>query len=369
MISPRSYTLLLPHCGVLASPSRIQVPRVTASILCAAIGRASSSTGLYCQDRLHHPTAPRTASRPHPTRRSLTQLCRPFTTSILLGLARQRPNVYGRLAASRHNAYHSSTRAEAHDFLQTTAKWGFVAAFILVYLALQSEGQKPVARGPITQKYPVPAISLPSSITNQLTIENLSYRRSDWPPENLRQCMPYLTHLFAHGSASHLLSNSLGFYFLTSALFPAMGALTTISTFLAGGVIASQIDCFVGKAYATGQYRDLFAYIKSGPDPSPKSTLESRSLGASSGLCTLLMAATLSAPSARWSLLFIPVGIPLFLITSAEVAWEAWSYYENVADGVSHSGHLAGHLAGVVLWFGVLRWTPYGRICRGVYRW
>jgi len=53
---------------------------------------------------------------------------------------------------------------------------------------------------------------------------------------------------------------------------------------------------------------------------------------------------------------------------SGEVAWEGYSFYNNVDDGIGHGGHLAGHLAGAILWLVAVRWTSYGKLCRQV-RW
>ena len=243
---------------------------------------------------------------------------------------------------------------------------GFIATFILVSLALHmSLNERRSGPNSTVQRNPAPQTPKPS--IPFITPSTVTYRRGEWPPHSLAQCMPYIGYNFAHSTVNHLLFNSIGFYFITNFLFPTFGVLTTSAAFLGGGVLASQIDSFAAQAYATGQYSSLFSYIKDQPrDPRPDKNLSANCLGASSGLCALLMVTTIARPFSKWSIMMIPVQIPLVYLTTGEVLWEAYSFYSNVDDGIGHGGHLAGHLAGVVLWLGVLRWTKYGKFCRAV---
>ena len=115
-----------------------------------------------------------------------------------------------------------------------------------------------------------------------LTYQNLSYRPREWPPGTLTQCIPYVGHIFAHESASHLAFNSLSFYFLTSFLFPSMGVLTAATTFIAGGAMASQVDCATANAYANARnpWHDIASHLHASPrDPNPNGTVGASRLG------------------------------------------------------------------------------------------
>ena len=48
-----------------------------------------------------------------------------------------------------------------------------------------------------------------------------------------------------------LAMNSMSFGFLASFIFPALGIFATTTTFLVGGIVASQLDCAIAKAYAS----------------------------------------------------------------------------------------------------------------------
>ena len=137
-----------------------------------------------------------------------------------------------------------------------------------------------------------------------------------------------------------------------------------MGVFLSGGVLASQIDCYLATAYARGQLPRLFRWIKSGPGPDPTGPLYGYSMGASSGLCSMLTLATISAPWRRSRFPLIPVDFPLVWFTTGLVCWKFWSYCKKTKDGIGHGGHLGGCGSGALLgWFGldILSWVHSGK--------
>jgi membrane associated rhomboid family serine protease len=282
---------------------------------------------------------------------------------------------------SQVRSKYSPYRAESVTLFYRAVQLTFLGTFFAIYLALQDESQPKRTHSIFQKRQPPPSSTLESiqqhltsvreSIGKHLTYQDLSYRPKEWPPSDLKQCTPYVGHIFAHESASHLAVNSLSFYFLTSFLFPSMGVLTAAATFLAGGVMASQIDCATAHAYANlrNPWHNIVARLHVSPrDPNPNRTLGTSRLGASAGLCTLFTVAAISSPFSRMSFMFVPIGIPMWVLWGGEVAWEGYSFYNNVDDGIGHGGHLAGHLAGAILWLVAVRWTSYGKLCRQV-RW
>jgi hypothetical protein len=153
---------------------------------------------------------------------------------------------------SQVRSKYSPYRAESVTLFYRAVQLTFLGTFLAIYLALQDESQPKRTRSIFQKQQPPPSSTL-ESIQQHLTYQDLSYRPKEWPPSALKQCAPYVGHIFAHESASHLAVNGLSFYFLTSFLFPSMGVPTAAATFLAGGVMASQIDCATANAYANLQ--------------------------------------------------------------------------------------------------------------------
>ena len=231
--------------------------------------------------------------------------------------------------------------------------------FVVLFVVLKAPQPSIDANRPVN-----PADNRSLDMTKYLT-----YRVGDWPPKDLESCIPYVGSIFTHGSLLHLLANSFAFFAVCQYNMPRMGIPITLATFVTGGFLASQLDCFVSQAYARNQYPWLFRYIKSGPDPDPSRTLSANHLGASSGLASLLVVIAISAPLSSWRFLIVPVPIPAFVLAGGIVGWDAWSWYSNVADGIGHGGHLAGHLVGLALWLVVLRWTKDGKMARELRKW
>ena len=289
----------------------------------------------------------------------------------------RRPNQHH----SYHGSHYNSYGVDSFTLFYRSAQLAVLGTFLVVYLALQAAPDSNIAVSRFKKRQPSPTstwdsvqqhlTSVRESIQKHLTYQRLSYRPAEWPPSTLDQCTPYVGSNFAHHSARHLASNSLGFFVLTSYLFPAMGVLATATTFLAGGVMASQIECAAANAYANpwNPWHNIVAPLHvSHRDPDSNKTLGASRLGASSGLCALFTVVAISQPFSRWRLLLFPVGVPVWMLWGGEVAWEGYSFYNNVDDGIGHGGHLAGHLAGAILWLAALRWTRYGKVCREISR-
>jgi membrane associated rhomboid family serine protease len=280
-----------------------------------------------------------------------------------------------------HRARYRSYRTDTLTVFYRSAQLAFLGAFLAIHLSLHNEKQ-PSRFTSVLQRRPSASTSTLESIQQHLTsvresiqkhliYENLTYRPSQWPPHNLAQCTPFVGHIFAHESTIHLAMNSISFYFLTSFLFPTMGIFTTATTFLVGGVMASQLDCAAAKAYANpwSPWHNVVGSLHASPrDPNPNATLKTGRLGASAGLCAIFTVLAISHPMARGGFPLIPGSIPICVLWLAEVAWEGYNFYNNVEDGIGHGGHLGGHVAGAFLWLVALRWTPYGRLRRRV-RW
>jgi membrane associated rhomboid family serine protease len=323
------------------------------------------------------------------TRDSVRPLLRPLTIIQRSGLAKRsteglRPFLlFNKQHQHRHypGSRYKSYRTDSFTVSYRTAQLAFLGTFLAIYLALQDKKQPNRVGSLLQERPPKPTSILESiqqhltsvrvSIQKYLTYQNLTFRPREWPPSTLAQCIPYVGHIFAHESATHLAMNSISFYFLTSFLFPYMGVFTTATTFIAGGIMASQLDCATATAYAKSwsPWHNIVGSLHASPrDPNPNETLGAGRLGASAGLCTLFTVLAISNPLARGRFLLIPISFPIWSLWCGEVAWEGYNFYYNVEDGIGHGGHLAGHVAGAVLWLVALRWTRYGRLCRQV-RW
>jgi membrane associated rhomboid family serine protease len=80
------------------------------------------------------------------------------------------------------------------------------------------------------------------------------------------------------------------------------------------------------------------------------------------------MAATCLMPMAPAGVLFIPVAVPLWVLTSIYFGLDAY-YLNNASSRIGHSAHLGGAIYGAMYYFGYLRnyggvWIMLRRLLR-----
>jgi membrane associated rhomboid family serine protease len=159
------------------------------------------------------------------------------------------------------------------------------------------------------------------------------------------------SHIFIHADWRHLLFNMVSLYFLGSGLLDMVGGYYTYGNdpdamFLDGGFI---------EKYGTikGQLHFVALFVLGGLFASVVSYLRHRdhewyrSLGASGAVSAVIFAAILWNPGMKLNLMFIPIGIPAYILGPVYLAYE---FYQDKRGntGVAHDAHIGGAIFGVV---------------------
>jgi|APLow6443716910_1056828.scaffolds.fasta_scaffold75178_2 membrane associated rhomboid family serine protease len=137
---------------------------------------------------------------------------------------------------------------------------------------------------------------------------------------------------FVHGGPLHLGVNMLGLYSLGFALEGYLGTLPFLMLYL-GSLLA-------GSGWTWMEhFRDM----------------NYRAVGASGAISGLATAFAIFAPLSEFLFLFV-FPMPAFIFSGVYIAVSAWAASSDVRDGIGHSAHLGGALAGVAI---VCIWWPH----------
>jgi len=146
-----------------------------------------------------------------------------------------------------------------------------------------------------------------------------------------REYHRFLTSGLIHSNYGHLFLNMLALFFfgrnveiVFGYILGPSGKIILILFFLLG-IVVSDIPTYL-------KYKNLPHY---------------NSLGASGGVSALVFSSIMFFPLQKIYILFIPFGIPGFIIG---ILYLAYSYYQskNMSDGINHDAHFYGAVFGVV---------------------
>ena len=146
-----------------------------------------------------------------------------------------------------------------------------------------------------------------------------------------REYHRFLTSGLIHSNYGHLFLNMLALFFfgrnvemVFGYILGPSGKIILIIFFLLG-IIVSDIPTYL-------KYKELPHY---------------NSLGASGGVSALVFSSIMFFPLQKIYILFIPFGIPGFIIG---ILYLAYSYYQakKMSDGINHDAHFYGAIFGVV---------------------
>lgn len=93
-------------------------------------------------------------------------------------------------------------------------------------------------------------------------------------------------------------------------------------------------------------------------EPEARRAVFSKHLGSSGALMAGLVVTAITMPGTRWTLMFIPVGIPVRVMMGLLVGWDVSGVVWNWGMNISHTGHLWGDAMGLVLYAVWLRRVP-----------
>ena len=185
----------------------------------------------------------------------------------------------------------------------------------------------------------------------------------------------FLTHMFMHGSETHLLFNMFGVFTFGSLLEQVWGTRRFVVFYLVAGLGAGLI--YTGlNVYEFGAFIDFLASenvsaqsvqtflatrIPSGELTARLSMEELRTfyslfhgsmLGASGALYGILVAFALLFPNGKIMLIFLPVPIKAKFFVPAIVLFDLFSEltgFSIFGGGIAHTAHIGGALIGFVL--------------------
>jgi len=142
-----------------------------------------------------------------------------------------------------------------------------------------------------------------------------------------------ITHMFMHGSFTHLLFNMFGLYMFGSRLEQMWGAKRFINFYLITGLGAALLHTLV-------QDYEITQGLVSVNQPT---------VGASGALFGILVAFALYWPNTELFLMFIPVPIKAKWAVIGYAIFELFAGISGFQAGVAHFAHLGGALFGFIL--------------------
>ncbi len=150
---------------------------------------------------------------------------------------------------------------------------------------------------------------------------------------------PYqlVSHMFMHGSESHLLFNMMSLFFLGPTVEQAMGSKRFLTLYLACGVAAMVLHLLLS----------FLGFI----NPVPI-------VGASGAIVGVAIAFAVLFPETKLMLMFIPVPIKAKYMMAAFVAFDLISGLGSFDTGIAHFAHLGGAICGFILTWYWYRRTP-----------
>ena len=142
-----------------------------------------------------------------------------------------------------------------------------------------------------------------------------------------------ITHMFMHGSFSHLLFNMFGLYMFGSRLEQMWGAKRFINFYLITGLGAALLHTLVQDYEITQGLVNI----------------NQPTVGASGALFGILVAFAMYWPNTQLFLMFIPVPIKAKWAVIGYAAFELFAGISGFQAGVAHFAHLGGALFGFIL--------------------
>jgi len=142
-----------------------------------------------------------------------------------------------------------------------------------------------------------------------------------------------LSHMFMHGSFTHLLFNMFGLYMFGSRLEQIWGAKRYINFYLITGLGAALLHTLVQDYEITQGLVNI----------------NQPTVGASGALFGILVAFALYWPNTELFLMFVPVPIKAKWAVIGYAVFELFAGISGFQSGVAHFAHLGGALFGFIL--------------------
>lgn len=180
-----------------------------------------------------------------------------------------------------------------------------------------------------------------------------------YPKNDLFGVWQVFTHMFMHGSISHILFNMFGLWMFGSPLAQMWGKNKFLFFYLSTGVGAAALQLLVYHLQIQGWVDDLVAQgfvldeIYSSLQQQTQSLFHVRMVGASGALYGVLVAFAFMFPNAELMLIFLPIPIkakyfvPLILVMDLFFGFSSYSM-----GPIAHFAHVGGAVTGfLIMWY------------------
>ena len=180
-----------------------------------------------------------------------------------------------------------------------------------------------------------------------------------YPKNDLFGVWQVFTHMFMHGSISHILFNMFGLWMFGSPLAQMWGKNKFLFFYLSTGVGAAVLQLLVYHLQIQGWVEDLVAQgfvldeIYASLQQQTQSLFHVRMVGASGALYGVLVAFAFMFPNAELMMIFLPIPIkakyfvPLILVMDLFFGFSSYSM-----GPIAHFAHVGGAVTGfLMMWY------------------
>lgn len=180
-----------------------------------------------------------------------------------------------------------------------------------------------------------------------------------YPKNDLFGIWQVLTHMFMHGSISHILFNMFGLWMFGSPLAQMWGKNKFLFFYLSTGVGAAVLQLLVYHLQIQGWVDELVLQgypldeIYNSLQQQTQSLFHVRMVGASGALYGVLVAFAFMFPNAELMLIFLPIPIkakyfvPLILLMDLFFGFSSYSM-----GPIAHFAHVGGAITGfLMMWY------------------
>ena len=179
-----------------------------------------------------------------------------------------------------------------------------------------------------------------------------------YPKNELFGIWQLLTHMFMHGSITHILFNMFGLWMFGSPLVQMWGKNKFLFFYLSSGLGAALLQLLVYHLQIQSLIDDLVGqgYMLNEIIPSlqqSQSLFNVTMVGASGALYGVLVAFAFSFPNAELMLIFLPIPIKAKYFVPLVLLMDLFFGFSSYSMGpIAHFAHVGGALAGfLMMWY------------------
>ena len=180
-----------------------------------------------------------------------------------------------------------------------------------------------------------------------------------YPKNDLFGVWQVFTHMFMHGSISHILFNMFGLWMFGSPLAQMWGKNKFLFFYLSTGVGAAALQLLVYHLQIQGWVEDLVAQgfvldeIYASLQQQTQSLFHVRMVGASGALYGVLVAFAFMFPNAELMMIFLPIPIKAKYFVPLVLVMDLFFGFSSYSMGpIAHFAHVGGAVTGfLIMWY------------------